>query len=247
MELLEAIATTRAIRRYRPDPIPTEDLATMFFAATRAPSGSNRQPFRFVVLRDGSGAVAAKQLLGAAFRAGWAAKVDSDGYAEGSGHTPDSPKSRMRDTMQQFVDRFEETPVVVLACLQRYRAPTPSEGGSVFPAVQNLLLAARSLGYGGVITMWHESVERELKEVLGIPVEVTISAVIPLGRPQGGHGPVRRRPMAEVVFEDGWDTPAPWAVDLGGVSFAQAGPPPAAPHSLRPVPDPSEPGDGEPV
>ena len=145
MELLHAIATTRAIRRYRADDIPPEDLATMFFAATRAPSGSNRQPLRFVVLRDGINAVAAKAVLGTAFRAGWALKVDADGYEAGSGQAHDSPKSRMRHTMQQFVDRFEQTPVVVLACLQRYRAPTPTEGGSVYPAVQNLLLAARAL------------------------------------------------------------------------------------------------------
>jgi len=225
MELLEAIATTRAIRRYRAEDIPPEDLATMFFAATRAPSGSNRQPLRFVVLRDGTKGRAAKAILAAAFRAGWATKVDADGYDSGSGRASDSPKTRMRNTMQQFVDRFEQTPVVVLACLQRYRAPTPSEGGSVYPAVQNLLLAARSLGYGGVITMWHEPVEQELKTLLGIPAEVTISAVIPMGRPVGAHGPVRRRPLTELVFEDGWGSPAPWAKDPDGVLFTQAGPP----------------------
>ena len=95
----------------------------------------------------------------------------------------------------------------------------------MYPAVQNLLLAARSLGYGGVITMWHEPVEQELKTLLGMPPEVTISAVIPMGRPLGGHGPVRRRPMAETVFEDGWGSPAPWAKDPVGVLFTQAGPP----------------------
>ena len=225
MELLHAIATTRAIRRYGAEDIPPEDLATMFFAATRAPSGSNRQPLRFVVLRDGVNAVAAKAVLGTAFRAGWAVKVDADGYEVGSGQTHDSPKTRMRHTMQQFVDRFEQTPVVVLACLQRYRAPTPTEGGSVYPAIHNLRLAARALGYGGVITMWHQPVEQELKTLLGIPPGVTISAVIPMGRPLGAHGPVRRRPLAELVFEDGWSSPAPWANDPDGVSFTQAGPP----------------------
>ena len=225
MELLDAIATTRAIRRYRPEDVSPQDLATMFFAATRAPSGSNRQPLRFVVLRKGVNAVAAKAVLGNAFRKGWADKVDADGYQNGSGQTSDSPKTRMRNTMQHFVDQFEQTPVVVLACLQRYRAPTPGEGGSVYPAVQNLLLAARSLGYGGVITMWHEPVEEQLKSLLGIPSEVTISAVIPLGRPVGSHGPVRRRPLAEMVFEDEWGSSAPWANDPDGVAFTQAGPP----------------------
>src|SRR5437660_11428757 len=72
--LLEGIATTRAIRRYLPDPIPDADLARMFFAASRAPSGSNTQPFRFIVLREGPRAVAARRLLGRTFREQWTAK-----------------------------------------------------------------------------------------------------------------------------------------------------------------------------
>src|SRR3954447_2429166 len=82
VDLLEGMATTRAIRRFRPDPIPDEDLAEMFFAATRAPSGSNRQPFRFLVLRDGPKSGEAKALLGRAFRAGWESKRTTDGYGD---------------------------------------------------------------------------------------------------------------------------------------------------------------------
>jgi nitroreductase len=119
----------------------------------------------------------------------------------------------MARSMQHFVDHFEETPVVVLACLQRYRDPNPYEGASVYPAVQNLLLGARALGYGGVITMWHQLVERELRALLEIPDSVAISATVPLGRPMGGHGPVRRRPLGQLVYEDMWEGPAPWAVE----------------------------------
>ena len=150
--LLEGLATTRAIRRYLPEPIPEEDLNTILWHAGRAPSGSNRQMFRFLVLRDGPKARAAKSLLGESFRAGWNEKRSNDGYDAGSGSTDDSPKARMARTMQHFVDHFEETPVVVLACLIRYRPENYAEGSSVFPAVQNLMLAARALGYGGVIT-----------------------------------------------------------------------------------------------
>jgi nitroreductase len=124
--LLEGLVTTRAIRRLRPDPVSDDDLAAVLFAATRAPSGSNRQPFRFLVLRDGPRAAEAN-----------------------------SPKARMDSTMQRFVDNFEQVPVVVLACLQRYRPANPYEGNSVYPACQNLLLAARARGLGGVMTMWH--------------------------------------------------------------------------------------------
>jgi len=210
MNVLEAIATTRAIRRYRPDPISDDDLATILFSATRAPSGSNRQPFRFLVLRDGPRARQAKALLGESFRAGWAEKRAEDGYDRGSAVAEGSPKARTARAMQHFVDHFEETPVVVLACLVRYRAPNPYEGASIYPACQNLLLAARALGYGGVLTQWHAFVEAELRTLLEIPDGVTISATIPLGRPMGRHGPVRRRPLPELVFDDVWEQPAPY-------------------------------------
>ncbi len=223
VDLLTGLATTRAIRRYRDEPIPDEDLSTILWHATRAPSGSNRQPFRFLVLRDGPGAVAAKAMLGESFRAMWARKRSHDGYDAGTGG--DSPKARMAATMQHFVDHFEETPVVVLACLRRYRDPHPTEGASVYPACQNLLLAARALGYGGVMTMWHFAVEADLREALAIPDDVAIAATIPLGRPVGNHGPVRRRPVAELVFDDAWDQPAPWVHDPSGTRFTAAGPP----------------------
>jgi nitroreductase len=220
VDLLEGMATTRAIRRFRPDPIPDEDLARIFFAATRAPSGSNRQPFRFVVLRDGPVSVEAKALLGEAFRRGWAVKAREDRYEE----TDDSPRARTARAMQHFVDHFESIPVVVLPCLQRYRAPTPTEGASVYPACQNLLLAARALGYGGVITMWHAFVEPRLRTLLSIPDDVLVAATIPLGRPMGGgHGPVRRRPLGELVYEGGGGTSAPWAVDPPGTRFTGSG------------------------
>jgi nitroreductase len=127
--------------------------------------------------------------------------------------------------MQHFVDHFEEIPVVILACLVRYREANPYEGGSVYPACQNLLVAARALGYGGVLTMWHLAVEDELRGLLGIPPEVAISATITLGRPVGHHGPVRRRPLGELVYDGGWREAASWAVDPPGTRFTAAGPP----------------------
>lgn len=225
LDLLTGLATTRAIRRYRDEPIPDEDLAQMLWHATRAPSGSNRQPFRFIVLRDGANAAAAKELLGESFRSMWNEKRVSDGYDRGSGTEVDSPKTRMAATMQHFVDHFELTPVVVLACLQRHRAPHPTEGASVYPACQNLLLAAHALGYGGVMTTWHAFVEQDLRTLLDIPDDVGLCATIPLGRPVGRHGPVRRRPVQELVYDDGWAQPASWASDPAGTTFTRAGPP----------------------
>lgn len=214
--LLEGMATTRAIRRYTDEPISDADLAAILWHAGRAPSGSNRQPFRFLVLRDGPKAQAAKAMLGSSFRAAWADKIARDKYTEGSGADPSSPKARMAATMQHYVDHVEQVPVIVLVCLVRYRKPDPSEGASVFPACQNLLLAARALGYGGALTGMHAACEPELRELLGVPDGVAMSACITLGRPAGHHGPVRRKPLAEVVYDDEWGASPAWAVDPPG-------------------------------
>jgi nitroreductase len=223
--LYEGLITTRAIRRFTPEPVSDDDLQAILFAATRAPSGSNRQPFRFIVLRDGPQAREARALLAEAARRVWGGKEERDGYLDGSGSEGDSPKARMARTMRRFVDRFEETPVIVIACLRRYRAAAVTEGASVYPACQNLLLAARARGLGGVLTQWQGLVEPELRVVLGLPDEVAMHATISLGHPEGSHGPVRRRPMAELVYEDRWNGAAPWAVDPPGTAFTKAGPP----------------------
>jgi nitroreductase len=227
--LLEGLCTTRAIRRFRPDPIPDGDLATMCFAATRAPTGSNRQPFRLVVLRDGEPAVAAKALLGASFRRSWANKRAADGYDRGSATQADSPKARTARTMQRFVDDFERTPVVVLACIEPWRGLDLTVGASVYPACQNLLLAARALGYGGVLTMWHGDGDRELHELLAIPDTVALAATVALGRPEGRHGTVRRRPVGELVYDGGWEQPAPWAAEPPGTRHTGRPPAPSTP------------------
>jgi nitroreductase len=223
--LLEGLTTTRAIRRYTGEPVPEEALRTILFAASRAPSGSNRQPFRFLVLRDGPKAREAKRLIAESARAGWGAKRATDSYDRGSGVRSDSPKARMARVMEDYVRDFESVPVLVLPCLVRYREPTPFEGASVFPACQNLLLAARALGFGGVLTGWHAGAEPALRTLLGIPDEVLIAATITLGRPQGHHGPVRRRPLGELVYEEGWGTPTTWAEDPAGTTHTAAGPP----------------------
>jgi nitroreductase len=218
-ELYEGLTTTRAIRRFSAEPVSDEDLAAILFAATRAPSGSNRQPFRFLVLRDGAGE--AKALIGDAFRASWAA-MSKGQYARLTVEAdPTSAAYRAGQAMQRFVDRFESIPVVVLPVFLPYRGTDITSGASIYPACQNLLLAARARGLGGVLTMWHGAIEGELKAMLGIPDEAVIAAVIPIGHPEGSHGPVRRRPLAELVHEDRWDQQAPWAVDPPGTRYTR--------------------------
>ena len=155
----------------------------------------------------------------------WRAKNTNDQYDQRSGTDSDSPKARMARTMDSYVENFDKVPALILPCLVRYREPTPMEGASVYPAVQNLLLAARALGYGGVITGFHHMVETELKNLLGIPEEVFVSCTVTLGKPKGKHGPVRRRPMNELVYGDTWNESPEWAVDPAGTRHTSAGPP----------------------
>lgn len=223
--LLAGLATTRAIRRYREDPVPDGVLRDILFAATRAPSGSNRQPFRFLVLTGGPTAAEAKRLIGTAARRLWDDKRDRDGYDEGSGTRAGSPKARMAATMRAYVDHFDQVPVLILPALVRYRAATSFEGASIYPACQNILLAARALGYGGVLTGWHMGVEGQLRELLAVPDEVFLAATITIGRPVGGHGPVRRRPLGELVYSDTWGEVPAWAQDPPGTAHTSAGPP----------------------
>ena len=117
---------------------------------------------------------------------------------------------------------------MVLACYFRYRQANWFEGASVFPACQNLLLAARALGYGGVMTTWQYAADAELRALLHIPEEVQLMATITLGKPQGHHGPVRRRPLPELVYGERWGEPPPWALDPAGAGRTAAGPPAAS-------------------
>lgn len=232
--LLEGLTTTRSIRRYLDEPVPDDVLRDIMFAATRAPSGSNRQPFRFLVLTDSDRAREAKQLVARGAQKIWGSKRETDGYDSGSGVRDDSPKARMARVMQDYVDNFAAVPVMVLAVLVRYRDPTPTEGASVYPACQNLLLAARALGYGGVITGFHAFVEDDLRSLLEIPDQTLIAATITLGKPAGRHGPVRRLPMRETVFGDRWGEAAAWAIDPPATDvmmsrFGAGNSPPAGP------------------
>lgn len=216
MDFFDVVTSTRAIRRYRPDPIPEDDLAQILFAATRAPSGSNRQPFRFLVLRrarDDPRNAKARAILKEGFRRSWTEKRAHDGYGSGAGADPSSRKARMAATMDHFVDHIDEVPAIVLVCMQLRFGGQLMEGASVYPACQNLLLSARALGYGGVMTIWHQPVEERLADLLGLPEGVCIAATIPLGRPAGRHGPVRRRPLGELVYDGAWGEPATWATD----------------------------------
>jgi nitroreductase len=106
--------------------------------------------------------------------------------------------------------------VIIIVGLERYRPASPYEGASVYPACQNLLLAAHALGYGGALTGWHHAVEPELRSALGIPDGVALSACITLGVPAGHHGPLRRKPLSTLVHDARWGRAATWLGDRDG-------------------------------
>ncbi len=214
--LSEGLATTRSIRRYTDDKVTDAQLAKIMHLASRAPSGSNRQPFRFIVLRDGTRATQVRSLLAEGAAEVWQAKRAKGEFPDTG---PNSATGRMLAAMDDYVASFAQAPVIVLPCMVRYRAPTTTEGASVYPAVQNLLLGARSVGLGGALTMFHQTREEAIRTTLEIPDNAFIAATLTLGVPAGSHGPVRRKPLADLVFEDRWDASPSWAVDPEGTRF----------------------------
>lgn len=200
MELIEAMSTCRAIRRFRVDPVPTEVLVECLRAATYAPSGSNEQAWKFCVLRS----TEARDLLGPAYRQGWQETAAVYGI-ERPPASDLSRRARSTRAIFDFVDNFEQIPLYVLFCAQHHpNQPEIFVGASIYPAMQNFLLAARERGLGGVITTWFRGCEDELRALVGIPPGWTIAALVPVGYPRGRHGPVRRGAIDDVVCWDHW-------------------------------------------
>lgn len=198
VELLEAIRTTRAMRRLDPSrDITDNDLETILFAATKAPSARNEQPVRWVVVRDRE----LRRRLGEIYQ-----------QVSGS-HVPmvatDPSTAKLARSVDHLVRHLADAPVLMVACA--YGADDVRTAAGVYPAVQNLMLAARSLGLGTTLTTRHRLAMAETRAVLGIPDEVKIYAVIPLGYPLGRFGEAPRQPVREVAHRDRWG--APFATD----------------------------------
>ena len=194
--LFEAIYSQRAIREFKPDPVPDDMVRKLIEAGTKAPSGSNRQDWRFLVIRD----TEMKRKIGEYYN-----QARTSRY--GAGAPPSNIPVRRRAASDYMSEHLHEVPVLILACIQHNGGPTNlSRGGSIYPAVQNILLAARGLGLGSVITSLHKRYEGEIKELLGIPDNVETAALLPIGFPAEGsrYGPTRRSPVEEVTFFDHW-------------------------------------------
>lgn len=200
MPIGEAMFSQRAIRRLKPDPISDEEIRTMLDAASKAPNGGNQQPGRFLVVRSREKIAAFGELYHEAW---WAKREDQFGW-KGPQDIPADDK--VHHSAMLLADEMRDAPLVILAFSLK-----PGLANSVFPSVQNLLLAARALGIGSTPTTLHAKVMDRFYQMFGVPAGVEFHCCIPLGRPRGNFGPNKRLPTAQTTYYDLWDLPPPWA------------------------------------
>jgi nitroreductase len=218
--LFEAMYTARAMRRLKPDPVPEDVITKIIDAAIRAPSGGNAQNWAFVIVRD----EAQRRRLAAVYRKA-SDEVAAIYAARGRpAHLTEAQYQRMMDAGAYLWDHIGDAPVLLVPCLKRRDMPPRDampqtvaaryevhlayqeriRGASIYPAIQNVILACRALGLGTLITTNHLLYEDEARAILGLPDDVFTFALMPIGYPQGKYGPLSRRPVAEVAFADRW-------------------------------------------
>jgi nitroreductase len=199
-ELFEIIRTTRSMRRLKPDPVPDALVRQILEAGVCAPSGGNMQRWRFLVVREAT----VKKTVAAFYRRAWDERAGPR-YRAGEPAPGVSRErfQRMLDAAAHLAAHLDEAPVWIVPCLEGAN-PSRTAGSSIYPAVQNMLLAARALGLGATLTTLYLAFEEEAEAALGLPADVHSYAILPLGYPLGHFGPVRRVALADVVYEDRW-------------------------------------------
>jgi nitroreductase len=223
--LFEAIHSARAIRKLRPDPVPEALITRVLDAAIRAPSAGNAQNWAFLVVRDPE----LRRRLAALYRKG--SDIAAAIYAaRGRPVHQSEPQYRRFMTRSSWLwDHLADAPVIIVPCLRRRTLPPrdalPAEiqarwddeiayldriaAASIYPAVQNIILACRGVGLGTVLTTNHMRVEGEVRAVLGLPDDVASFALMPVGWPLENFGLLSRRPVHEVAFAERWGNPWP--------------------------------------
>ena len=200
--LFEAIYTQRALRYIAPDPVPDALIRKVLDAGIRAPNGGNQQRWRFIVIKDAE----TKRWIQERYQ-------ETDRPAHAAPRDPAETASAARNdaAANHLAAHLHEVPVLVLCCVQHDGSSSDiNRGASIYPAVQNMLLAARGLGLASVLTTRpRRGFEREIKDKLGIPDNVDTAALLPLGYPAAGkrYGPTTRRPVEEVTFDETWGRP----------------------------------------
>ncbi len=201
-DLFETIETTRAMRRLKTDPVPDDLVRRILQSAICAPNGGNAQRWRFLVVKDRR----IKEAVQVWYKRAFDETVGP--HYRTSAPPPGMDPERYRrqaDAAEYLTTHFHEAPVWIVACIEHGKdAPNRFAGASIYPAVQNMLLTARALGLGATLTTRHQLYEKEAEAALGLPPGVHSYAILPIGWPLGKFGPVRRAPLAEVVYLDRW-------------------------------------------
>lgn len=207
MDLRATIETTGTCRFYLPDPIPEDVLRRVLDAARWAPTGGNRQGVRFVVVRDADKRRALRDL----YVPLW------EQYSSRAVAKPGAPLPKLLQNADHMARHLDEVPVLIVVCAQTADLMATDRhldrvsvvaGASIYPSVQNLLLAARAEGLGTALTTLLCAVEPKVKELLAIPDGVATAALIPLGYPAKGFAKkLSRRPLEEIVFGDAYGAP----------------------------------------
>ena len=206
-ELFEIIHTTRAMRRLRPDPVPDALIRRILEAGISAPNSGNLQRWRFLVVKDPEIKRAVQVYYKRAFDEFVGPRYAASAPPPGSSR---ERYSRQHAAAGYLTDHFHEAPVWIVPCLEHgAEEPTRRSGASIYPAVQNMLLAARALGLGATLTTRHLRFERESEAALGLPPGVHSYAILPIGYPMGNFGPVRRGALEGFVYQDRWGEPYP--------------------------------------
>ena len=203
-DVFEIMHTTRAMRRLKPDPVPDELIRKILQAGVCAANGGNSQRWRFMVIKDPAKKKAVQVVYKRAYD-----QIIGPRYAN-SAPPPGVDAARYKrqhDAVEYLTEHYHEAPVWIVACLEEGAPPTRWSGASVYPAVQNMLLAARALGLGSTLTTRHLFFEQDSENALGLPPGVHSYAILPIGWPMGNFGPVGRGNLADFVYGDNWGEP----------------------------------------
>ncbi len=212
--IYEVMSTTRAVRRLRPDPIPDDVLRRVIEAANWAPTGGNAQPWRVIAVRDAQ----KRQRLQELYIGPWEQYAEAHRARLGGVSTSERQRQeRMLAAADHLARNLHHAPVILVFCFNPklmaitdagLDRPSVVGGASVYPAVENALLACRAEGLGCTLTTLLCFREAEVKSTLRIPADWGTCAFVPIGYPEGrGHGPLQRRPVEKMVFLDSWGEP----------------------------------------
>jgi len=207
LDVFEALYTTRAMRRVKPDPVPEEVVQQMLDAAIRAPSPGNRQPWRFVAVTDRDQVAG----LGELYARSWAQLQATlyKGMRQRAVAAGDETTQRVLTSGDWLAANFSQVPLVVLAYIRN-----DPDGSGIYPAVWNMMLAARAMGVGTTLTtVLHHFAQQEVADLVGVPADRgwRLAAAVSCGYPLGRWGVAARPPVENVVYADRWGEPPAWS------------------------------------